>query len=47
MTAGAAMMSPAAERSSEECPKLSADAARHVRILRDIAYGSDPRQLSG
>jgi arylformamidase len=44
MTAGAMTMSPAAERYAEECLKLSADAAKHVRVLRDIAYGTDPRQ---
>ena len=44
MTTAAARMSPAAERYAEECLKLSADAATHVRVLRNIAYGGDPRQ---
>ena len=44
MTAVAATMSPLAERYAEECLKLSAEAARHVRVLRDVAYGTDPRQ---
>jgi hypothetical protein len=45
MAADAAMtMSPLAERYAEECLKLSAAAASHVRVLRDVAYGTDPRQ---
>jgi pimeloyl-ACP methyl ester carboxylesterase len=37
-------MSPDAERYAEECLKLSGDATNRVRVLRDIAYGADPRQ---
>jgi arylformamidase len=44
MTTAVARMSPAAERYAEECLNLSADAATHVRVLRNIAYGGDPRQ---
>jgi arylformamidase len=44
MTTAIARMSPAAERYADECLKLSADAATHVRVLRNIAYGGDPRQ---
>jgi arylformamidase len=44
MTTAIASMNPAAEQYAEECPKLSADAAKHVRVLRDIAYGADLRQ---
>jgi acetyl esterase/lipase len=44
MTADAATMSPLAARYAEECLKLSAAAASHVRVLRDVAYGTDPRQ---
>ncbi len=44
MTADAATMSPLAERYAKECLQLSAAAASHVRVLRDVAYGTDPRQ---
>jgi arylformamidase len=44
MTTAAPTMSPAAERYAEECLRLSADAENRVSVLRDIAYGSDPRQ---
>jgi acetyl esterase/lipase len=44
MTIAVARMSPAAERYAEECLKLSADAATHVRALPNIVYGSDPCQ---
>jgi acetyl esterase/lipase len=44
MTTDVAKMSPAAERYAEECLKLSADAAMHVRVLPNIVYGGDPRQ---
>ena len=44
MTTGVATMSPLAERYAAECLKLSAGAASHARVLRDIAYGTDPRQ---
>jgi arylformamidase len=44
MTTVVASMSPAAERYAEECLKLSADAATHVRVLHNIAYGADPQQ---
>src|SRR6478752_6716207 len=44
MTTATPAMSPAAERYAEECLRLSADAGNRVRVLRDITYGSDPRQ---
>ena len=44
MTAAAATMSPPAERYAAECLKLSGEAASHVRVLRDVAYGTAPRQ---
>ena len=44
MTAATATMSPPAERYAAECLKLSAEAASHMRVLRDVAYGTDPRQ---
>ena len=44
MTADTATMSPLAARYAEECLKLSAAAASRVRVLRDVAYGTDPRQ---
>jgi arylformamidase len=44
MTAAATRMSPTAERYAEECLRLSADAAHHVRVLREIAYGAEPHQ---
>jgi acetyl esterase/lipase len=37
-------MSPVAERYADECLRRSADAASQTRMLRDVAYGSDPRQ---
>ncbi len=44
MTAAVATMSPAAESYAQECLSLSAEAANRLRVLRDIAYGTDPRQ---
>jgi arylformamidase len=44
VTVATERMSAAAERYAEECLKLSADAANHVRVLRDVAYGTYPRQ---
>jgi acetyl esterase/lipase len=44
MTVDTVRMSPDAERYAEECLKLSGDATNRVRVLRDIAYGADPRQ---
>jgi len=34
----------AGTRYADECLKRSAQAANHVRILREVAYGTDPRQ---
>jgi len=44
MTVATARMSHAAEQYAEECLRLSADAVDHIRVLRDIVHGADPRQ---
>ena len=44
MAGSTVRMSADAERYAEDCLKLSADVAKHVRVLRDVAYGTDARQ---